>query len=294
MQLHLLDATYELFRAHFGRPPHAGADGSPVGATLGVVESILSLLREDGVTHLGCATDHQIRSWRNDALRGLQDRRGHAARAAGPVPAARGCHPGPGRDALGDGRLRGGRRAGCGRGPLGGAPGRGAHRHPVAGQGHGPVRARGRPRGLLRPAQADVHGRGRRAGQVRRVAGEHPRLPGARGRHGRRLPRAARLGRGVDRHGAPPLPPPGGHPGLRHALGRERPRGRDAGHGAAGAPRGCAAVPGARDALGWMHRWGSNRPTRYAGTACRGRPSTALAGRLAAPALLGRVHRWAD
>ena len=72
MQLHLLDATYELFRAHFGRPPHAGADGSPVGATLGVVESVLSLLREDGVTHVGCATDHEIRSWRNDRYAGYK------------------------------------------------------------------------------------------------------------------------------------------------------------------------------------------------------------------------------
>jgi 5'-3' exonuclease len=72
MQLHLLDATYELFRAHFGRPPHTGADGTPVGATLGVAESILSLLREDGVTHLGCATDHQVRSWRNDRYPGYK------------------------------------------------------------------------------------------------------------------------------------------------------------------------------------------------------------------------------
>ena len=72
MQIHLLDATYELFRAHFGRPPSAGADGEPVGATLGVVESVLSLLREDGVTHLGCATDHVIWSWRNDRYDGYK------------------------------------------------------------------------------------------------------------------------------------------------------------------------------------------------------------------------------
>jgi 5'-3' exonuclease len=76
MQLHLLDATYELFRAHFGRPAHAGADGSPVGATLGVVESVLSLLREDGVTHLGCATDHVIRSWRNERYPGYKTEAG--------------------------------------------------------------------------------------------------------------------------------------------------------------------------------------------------------------------------
>ena len=72
MQVHLLDATYELFRAHFGRPPRSGLDGEPVGATLGVVESVLSLLRDDGVTHLGCATDHVIRSWRNDRYPGYK------------------------------------------------------------------------------------------------------------------------------------------------------------------------------------------------------------------------------
>jgi 5'-3' exonuclease len=72
MQIHLLDATYELFRSHFGRPPHAAADGTPVGATLGVVESTLSLFRDDGVTHLGCATDHVIRSWRNRRFAGYK------------------------------------------------------------------------------------------------------------------------------------------------------------------------------------------------------------------------------
>jgi 5'-3' exonuclease len=72
VQLHLLDATYELFRAHFGRPPHADAQGRPVGATLGLVESVLSLLREDGVTHLGCATDHVIESWRNRRYAGYK------------------------------------------------------------------------------------------------------------------------------------------------------------------------------------------------------------------------------
>jgi 5'-3' exonuclease len=76
VQIHLLDATYELFRAHFGRPPHAGADGTPVGATLGVVESVLSLLREGGVTHVGCATDHVIRSWRNERFAGYKTEAG--------------------------------------------------------------------------------------------------------------------------------------------------------------------------------------------------------------------------
>jgi 5'-3' exonuclease len=75
VQVHLLDATYELFRAHFGRPPHEDAEGQAVGATLGVVESVLSLLR-DGVTHLGCATDHVIRSWRNERFAGYKTEAG--------------------------------------------------------------------------------------------------------------------------------------------------------------------------------------------------------------------------
>jgi 5'-3' exonuclease len=76
VQIHLLDATYELFRAHFGRPPHDDADGRPAGATLGVVESVLFLLRQEGVTHLGCATDHIIRSWRNDRYPGYKTEEG--------------------------------------------------------------------------------------------------------------------------------------------------------------------------------------------------------------------------
>ena len=76
MIIHLLDATYELFRSHFGRPPHAAADGSAASATLGVVESALYLLREDGVTHLACATDHVIRSWRNERFAGYKTEAG--------------------------------------------------------------------------------------------------------------------------------------------------------------------------------------------------------------------------
>ena len=49
------------------------------------------------------------------------------------------------------------------------------------------MRPRGRPGRDLRPAQAGVHGRRRRAREVRGVAGLHPRLPGAR----RRLRRTA-------------------------------------------------------------------------------------------------------
>ena len=76
MQVHLLDATYELFRAHFGRPPTAAPDGKAVGATVGIVESILGLLHDPGVTHIGCATDHVIRSWRNQRYAGYKTESG--------------------------------------------------------------------------------------------------------------------------------------------------------------------------------------------------------------------------
>jgi 5'-3' exonuclease len=67
LQVHLLDATYELFRSHFApRPQALDPHGHPINATVGVIESTLYLLREEGVTHLGCASDHIIESWRND------------------------------------------------------------------------------------------------------------------------------------------------------------------------------------------------------------------------------------
>jgi 5'-3' exonuclease len=54
-----------LFRHFFGQPPRAADDGTEIGATYGVVTSVLLML-EGGVTHLGVATDHVIRSFRND------------------------------------------------------------------------------------------------------------------------------------------------------------------------------------------------------------------------------------
>jgi 5'-3' exonuclease len=66
MRLHLVDATFELFRAYYSRPEEHGPDGRPVNAVRGLLESMLSLLREPDVTHVAAATDHVIESWRND------------------------------------------------------------------------------------------------------------------------------------------------------------------------------------------------------------------------------------
>ena len=67
MDVHLVDATYELFRAHYApRPPVRGRDGILLSGVSGLVEQLLYLLREEGATHVGCATDRVIESFRND------------------------------------------------------------------------------------------------------------------------------------------------------------------------------------------------------------------------------------
>ena len=73
MQLHLVDATYELFRAHFSpRPPVKGRDGLILSGVSGLVEQLCYLLRDQGATHVGCATDQVIRSFRNDLYAGYK------------------------------------------------------------------------------------------------------------------------------------------------------------------------------------------------------------------------------
>ena len=47
MDLHLVDATYELFRAHFSpRPPVRGRDGLLLTGVAGLVGTLLTLLRD--------------------------------------------------------------------------------------------------------------------------------------------------------------------------------------------------------------------------------------------------------
>jgi len=69
VRLHLVDGTYELFRAHYApRPPHTAPSGEDRKATVGVVASLLALLHDpwEAVTHLAVAFDNPIRSFRND------------------------------------------------------------------------------------------------------------------------------------------------------------------------------------------------------------------------------------
>lgn len=72
VNLHLLDATYELFRAYFGFPNRRAPDGREVGAVYGIIDTTLRLLRQDGVTHVAAATDAVIESFRNDLFEGYK------------------------------------------------------------------------------------------------------------------------------------------------------------------------------------------------------------------------------
>jgi 5'-3' exonuclease len=66
MKVHLVDGTFELFRAYYGSPSSKTADGFEIGAVRGLLRSMLSLLGEPGVTHVAIAFDHVIESFRND------------------------------------------------------------------------------------------------------------------------------------------------------------------------------------------------------------------------------------
>jgi 5'-3' exonuclease len=69
VRLHVVDGTYELYRAHYApRPDHRAPAGWDAKATVGVVSSLLALLHDatEAVTHLAVAFDNPIRSFRND------------------------------------------------------------------------------------------------------------------------------------------------------------------------------------------------------------------------------------
>lgn len=76
MKIHLVDGTYELFRSHFGAPPKKSRDGMEVGATLGLVRSLMLLLSDPEVTHVAVAFDHVIESFRNKMYAGYKSSAG--------------------------------------------------------------------------------------------------------------------------------------------------------------------------------------------------------------------------
>ena len=72
MEVYLVDGTYELFRAWHALPPLHSPDGRAVGAVHGLIQSLLRLMRDNGVTHIGCAFDSVITSFRNRLFAGYK------------------------------------------------------------------------------------------------------------------------------------------------------------------------------------------------------------------------------
>jgi 5'-3' exonuclease len=72
VKVHLIDGTFELFRAFYGAPSAKSPVGGEVGATSALARGMLALLRDDTVTHVACAFDHVIESFRNDLFAGYK------------------------------------------------------------------------------------------------------------------------------------------------------------------------------------------------------------------------------
>ncbi len=69
MRLHLVDGTFELYRAHFSKRPDR-----PFKASIGLAESLLALVKDpaEQVTNLAIAFDNPIRCFRNDLFEGYK------------------------------------------------------------------------------------------------------------------------------------------------------------------------------------------------------------------------------
>ena len=201
MQLHLIDATFELFRAYYGQPASRAPDGREIGAVRGLMRSTIPLLRDPEITHIAAATDHVIESFRNDLFPGYKTGEGIAPDLWAQFPLAE--------DAL---RALGvvvwpmipfeaddaHRALPPSASPATRRPGRAA----LARQGSRPVRPRPAHRHPRSHARHHLR-RGRRAREVRGRAGVDPRPPGS---DRRRPPTASR------------------HPRLGTQVGRGRPR----------------------------------------------------------------------
>lgn len=75
MRVHLVDGTFELFRAHYSkRPSHSSPEGKDLKATVGVVQSLIYLMADESekATHLAVAFDNPIVSFRNKLFGGYK------------------------------------------------------------------------------------------------------------------------------------------------------------------------------------------------------------------------------
>ncbi len=81
MRLHVIDGTFELFRAHYSkRPGRISPGGMDVKGTVGVLSSLFALLDDpdEAVTHVAAAFDNPVESFRNDLFPGYKSSEGMA------------------------------------------------------------------------------------------------------------------------------------------------------------------------------------------------------------------------
>ena len=88
MNIHLIDGTYELFRAHFALPSLQAPDGREVAAVRGLAQTLLLLLRQPGIGYVGVAFDSVIHSFRNELFAGYKSGAGVAPELLAQFPLA--------------------------------------------------------------------------------------------------------------------------------------------------------------------------------------------------------------
>ena len=72
MEVHLVDGTFELFRAYYGAPSFLSPSGVEVGATRSFLRNMKSFVLSGRATHLAIAFDTVIESFRNDIFAGYK------------------------------------------------------------------------------------------------------------------------------------------------------------------------------------------------------------------------------
>ena len=88
MKIHLVDGTYELFRAYFAWPSSKGNAGQEVNAAKGLLSTLRRLVATPGVTHVACAFDTVIESFRNQMFPGYKTGEGLDPTLLGQFPLA--------------------------------------------------------------------------------------------------------------------------------------------------------------------------------------------------------------
>ena len=76
MKVHVIDGTFELFRAYYGAPSYKTPEGMEVAATRSFLKNLKNFIRSDDVTHVAVAFDTIIESFRNELYDGYKTSEG--------------------------------------------------------------------------------------------------------------------------------------------------------------------------------------------------------------------------